>query len=210
MIKRTIWIIVMTLIVVFVSGYFLKSSNEKKATKAAEDAEKQRIEESTKAAVAQLVKRTNAVDNWEDNLSTDARFRLQPILTVELEKLWVLDRPILFLGAIKDIATTDKENYRVEIERTLFNRDTFIYTELQLSLECPKQTIDSFLKEQPALFKDYPLNGIAVIAAKDEIDTKPTVGSEGERKDIKIGKGKCIDIVYKGNVQFGQTMLGNK
>jgi hypothetical protein len=209
MIKRTIWIIVIALIVVFVGGYLLNSYNEKKAKKDAAEAEVQRIGESTAAAVAQLVKRTNAVDYWEDNLSNHGGTLLRPILTIELEKLWLTDRPIVFLGTIKDIATKDKENYRVEIERSSFSGDPFPFTELQLSLECPKQRIDSLLKEHPALFDNYlQKKGIAVIAAIDEIETKTTVKPEDEWKEIKIGKGKCIDIVYAGDVQL--TMLGNK
>ncbi len=76
-------------------------------------------------------------------------------------------------------------------------------TELQLALQCPKQRVDSFLKDHPDLFKDFGLkNGVAVVADIDEIETIIVSGSEGEREEIKIGKGKCIDILYTGDVQF--------
>ena len=116
MLKRAIWVIVALL----VAAYFVNSYIENKAKKEAQKAEAERIEKATKTAVDQLAKRTNAVDNWEKDLSKGEQFRLEPILTLELERLWLTHRPILFIGSIKDISTIDQENYRIKIERTLF------------------------------------------------------------------------------------------
>ena len=76
-------------------------------------------------------------------------------------------------------------------------------TELQLVLQCPKQRVDSFLKKHPDLFKNFGFkNRVAVVADIDEIETRIVSGSEGEREAIKIGKGKSIDMLYTGDVQF--------
>lgn len=199
MMKRVIWIIV----IILIGGYFVNNYLEDKAKKEAEKTETERIENATKVAIAQLVKKTNAVDNWEKALSKGEQFRVEPILTVELERLWLTDRPILFVGEIKDIATIDQETYRMEIEGSLFSGFEYILgTELRLALKCQRQRIVSFLKEYPNLFKDYGLkNGVAVIADIDEIETKTVSGSEGEKEEIKIGKGKCIDLLYTGNIK---------
>jgi len=200
MMKRAIWIIV----IILIGGYFVNNYLEKKTRKKAEDAEAKRIEETTKASVAEMVARTNAIDTWEKALSKGEKFRLELILTVELERLWLTERPILFIGAIKDVVTLDKENYRIEIERSLFSSLQHMFgTELQLVLQCPKQKVDLFLKEHPNLFKDFGFkNGVAVVADIDEIDTKLVSGAEREREYIKIGKGKCIDMIYMGDVKF--------
>lgn len=204
MIRKVLLIIVGLLVVLFVGGYFVNSHIAKKAKEAAEKAEEERIKESTKAVVAQSVERTNAVKNWEESLSRGDQFRSQPILTVELERLWLTDRPILFVGTIKDIATKDKDNYSVEIERGLLSSlQNMFATDLSLVLECPKQRMDSFLNEHPDLFKGGGLNNyVAVIAAIAEIEAKTVPASEGETKEVKIGRGKCIDILYTGNVQL--------
>ncbi len=104
--KRAIWIIVILLI----SAYFVNSYLENRAKREAEKAEAERIEKTIKAAVAQLVERTNAVHNWEKELCKGGQFRLEPILTIELERLWLTDRPILFVGSIKDISTINQDN----------------------------------------------------------------------------------------------------
>ena len=201
MIKKMVLIIV---VVLFVGGYFVNSHIAKKAKETAEKAEKERTKESTKAAVAQLVKRTNAVENWEDNLSRGDQFRSQPILTIELERLWLTDRPILFVGTIKDVATKDKENYSVEIERSLLGSLEHMFaTDLRLALQCPKQSFDSFINDHPDLFECDGLNNcVAIVAAITEIETRTVPASEGETKEIKIGKGKCIDMLYTGDVQW--------
>lgn len=200
MIKRAIAII----LIVLIGGYFIHKYFENKARKEAERTEAKRIEETIRASVSEMVRRTNAIDTWEKVLTKGEKFRLERILTVELERLWLVDRPILFIGAIKDVVTVDKDNYRIEIERSLFSSLEHMFgTELQLALQCPKQKVDLFLTQHPNLFKDFGFkNGVAVVADINEIDTKLISSAESERQEMKIGKGKCIDMIYTGDVKF--------
>ena len=198
--KRIVWIIVAVAVV----GYFFNSYMENKARREAERAEAERIEQATKTAVSQMASRTNAVRDWEKNLSKGERFRFEPVLTVELERLWLQQRPILFIGAIKDIATHDQSQYVVLVERSLFGSFDYMFgTELQLSLLADKDKVDSFLKEHPDLFKDYGFNnGVAVVARINSIRITYVPGEEGERQEVKIGDGELIDILYTGDVTF--------
>lgn len=76
-------------------------------------------------------------------------------------------------------------------------------TELQLSLVSSQDKIDSFLKKNPALFKDDGFNnGVAVVARVYSIRTLHILGENGEREEVKIGDGELVDILYMGNVQF--------
>jgi len=199
MMKRVVLISVALIVV----AYFVNSFLENKKKEAGEKAQAERIEKATRAALAQLVERTNAFANWDKILSKGEPLRMEPILTIELERLWLTGRPILFGGAIKDIAKIDEDNYRVEVEKSMFNGFEHRFeTELLLSLKCQKQKIDLFLAENSNLFKDYGLNnGIAVIASIDEIETKLVPGAE-IGSEIKVGKGKCIDIIYTGTMEF--------
>ncbi|MBL1276736.1 MAG: hypothetical protein COB30_011675 [Ectothiorhodospiraceae bacterium] len=198
--KRIVWII----IVVAVVGYFFNSYTVNKAKREAERAEAERIEQTTKTAVSQMASHTNAVSDWEENLSKGERFRFESILTVELERLWLQQRPILFVGAIKDIATHDQSRYVVLVERSLFGSFDYMFgTELQLSLLSDKDKVDSFLKEHPDLFKDYGFkNGVAVVARINSIRTTYVSGEEGEREEVKIGDGELLDLLYTGDVTF--------
>ena len=198
--KRIVWLI----IAVAVVGYLFNSYTANKATREAERAEAKRNEQATKTAVLQMASRSNAVSDWEANLSKGESFRFEPILTVELERLWLQQRPILFVGSIKDIATHDQSQYVVLVERSLYSGFDYMFgTELQLSLLSNKEQIDSFLKHHPDLFKDYGFkNGVAVVAHINAIRTTYVPGEEGEREEVKIGDGELIDIQYTGDVTF--------
>ena len=190
--------------VLAIGGYLVNSYLGKRAKREAERAEAKRIEQTIRSSLAEMVSRTNAVDGWDRLLSKGERFRFEPILTVELEKLWLTNRPILFIGAIKDIATHNESHYTVLIERSLLGSFDYMFnTELQLSLLSPKQRIDSFLKQHPDLFKEYGFNNsIAVIARINAIRTIYISGEERARDEVKIGNGVLVDILFSGNIQF--------
>lgn len=198
MMKRAIWIIV----IVLIGGYFVNNYFQNKAKLKRERAEAKKIEETIKASVAEMVARTNAIESWEKDLSKGEKFSLNRVLTVDLERKWLTGRPILFVGAIKDIATLDKDNYRIEIKRDLYSSSEYMFgTELQLVLQCQKQKVDPFLDAHPDLFKVYK-NGVAVVADIDEIGTRVISTTDSETEETKIGIGKCVDIVYTGNYRF--------
>jgi len=196
MMKNAIWI----LIVIVVGAYFVNNHFENRARRKAKEAEAEKVKQASKDAVARLVKRTNAFDQWEKELSKNGgEFSLTPILTIELERLWLQDRPILFIGTISDIATSNEENYTVEIQRALLINNPYLFsTNLQLDLQCSKQKVDLFLKAHPNLFLGYDFKNVevvAVVAKINKIETKTVAGSEGQEEKTKIGKGRCIDMV---------------
>lgn len=198
--KKIIWIIVALVI----GGYFVNSYLENEAKRDAERAEAKRVKQTIKSAVAEMVSRTGAVDDWESSLSKGEKFRLSPIFTVELEKLWLENQPILFIGNIKEIATYNESHYIVLIKRNFLFGYMF-GTELQLSLLSSKECIDSFLKQHPDLFKDNGYgfsNGVAVIARVKTIRTTYVPGEEGEREEVRIGEGELVNILYTGDVRF--------
>jgi len=199
--KKILWIFV----ALAVGGYFLNSNMESKAKREAQQAEANRIKEATQSAISEMVSRTGAIDDWESRLSKGESIRFEPILTIELEKVWLQKRPILFIGAIKDIATHSHTQYTVLVGRDSFGSFEHEYifdTELQLSLLSDKKRIDSFLRKHPDLFKDYGLNNsVAVVARVNAIRTEHVSGEEGERQEVKIGDGALVDIVYVGGMQ---------
>ena len=196
--------VILIIVVLVVGGYFVNSYLENKATRKAEQAEAKRIEQAAKSAVAQMVSQTNAVDDWVSRLSKGERFRSEPILTVELESLWLQNRPILFIGSIRDIATQDQSHYTISVESNLSGSFEHMFdTELQLSLISEKGRIDSFLKKNPDLFKNYGFNnGVAVVARIKTVRTTYISGAEGAREEVKIGDGELVDILYTGDILF--------
>jgi len=103
---------------------------------------------------------------------------------MELERLFLTDRPTLFIGEIEDITTLDQEYYILRIGIINPHR-----ANLEVSMKSSKQKVDSLLKENPNLIRGYP-SGVAVIGKIDNIK------AVGDKNDIRIGEGKAIDIIY--------------
>ena len=108
-------------IILGLGAFVVNSHLTEKSKREAQKAEKLRAEEARKAAVAQVTSRHNAVANWEKQLSKGERYRLSPILTIELEQLWQRDRPVLFIGSMKDVSSAGADAYHVLVEKSLFN-----------------------------------------------------------------------------------------
>lgn len=148
-----------------------------------------------KQEIAKMVSRTGAINDWEELLKTSSNgtFRKIPLLTLRLEKLW-LDRPILFTGIIKDIATYNKTSYTLLLEKNRYDtRLGILYgTVFQVNLQCPKALLDKFIRDYGILRPDAGIErgNVAVIAKIHHIR-----GIYNENGDnTKIGEGELIDI----------------
>jgi hypothetical protein len=171
----------------------------------AERAEAKRIEQFTKLAVSQMVSRNNAIDDWGKSLNKDYKYRSIPILTIEIEQLWLTGRPILFIGSINDIATYNDTEYTVLIGENFWISDYLPGVEVKLSLLCPKKKIDAFLKEHKNMFLDIGSeNGVAVVAKIYRIRTTyvPREYGNGIEVKVKMGEGELLEILYTGNLNL--------
>jgi len=197
--NRIIWIaVIIGICIYFANGYI--EDRKKERAQEAKEAEIARI---TKATVSLLVSKTNAIDDWDKVLSEGEEVSFRKILTIDLEKLWLTDRPILFVGYIDDIATYNDQFYILKVDRSLLSSLHTLGTALSLELKCDKRKIDSFLKKYPNLVSGFDLsNNVAVVAKIGNVKTSYCIGDEGEREEVKIGEGYCIDIVFIGDVKF--------
>ena len=198
-ITKLIWVVVAVAIGVFFVNKFL----DDRAKSDSRSAELLRMEQETKAVVSKMAADSNAVTDWDKRLSKDEKYRMSPVLTIELEQLWQGDRPILFLGSIKDISSGVGGDYLVLMERGLFTSDPMFATELRLSLRAPKALIDPYLAKYPKLFAGSDFNnGVAVVAKVQAINTSDERGEDGKRVEVKTGLGELIEIQYTGAVFF--------
>src|SRR5262249_37450783 len=149
------------------------------------------------ASLAMVVRETDAVDTWQRMLTRGEPYRVDPIFTIELERLWLSDRPILFMGSIGDIETADAEHYRVSIAPSPLANHAFS-TELRLSLKCTKDEVDTLLGAHPTMLSDQSLisNNLAVVARIRAIRTERLVATGGGTEDMRIGDGACVRLVY--------------
>lgn len=177
-------------LVVVVGGIlFIRGGRERKAQEAV-----------IRATVADLTSRHDAVDDWEERLSK-GESTSRRVLSIELERLWQVGRPLRFVGVIKDVSSVNAETYQVDVD-CLSQFDT----ELRLSLQAPKATIDSFLQKHPKILKSADqTNSIALVAKISKITTTYELGTNGDgvdRVEIRTGHGELLGLVYVGDVSI--------
>jgi hypothetical protein len=184
--------IIVILVVVVVGGYFVYDYFQGKAKEKTEEIARteayKKKRESIRVTVTQMVTKHNAASDWEDKLRKGSGTERKKILTMDLENLWLTNKPILFKGRIKDISTLDDSNYLMTL-----NGLSRFSTKLTLTLKTPKNMIDSFLNVHPKVSSG--ISTVAVIAKINKIETKYRKTEEGDEEEIRTGVGQCIDIL---------------
>lgn len=199
--KITKFICIVTAVAIGV--FFMNKLLDDREKREAQRVETHRVEQETKTVVSKMATDSNAVTNWAKLLSKDEDYRMSPILTIELEQLWLGGRPILFIGSIKDISSGVGGGYLLLIERNQSTLAPMFDTELRLSLHAPKTLIDLFLAKHPKLFADSGFNnGVAVLAKVQSINTSGEYGEDSEQVEVKTGLGELLEIQYTGDVFF--------
>ena len=177
--------------VIVALGLIVKWNVDDRAASEKQRDEHQRAAARTQAMISELAKRTNADATWEDALKGSQKVRIDPVLTIELERLWLADRPVLFIGLISDVNQVDSTRYNVRIERAFYRRLRNIFTtEFHLRLTCSKEKIDSLLSDPRLKFPENLRYGIPFVAKITEIRTE----QDGSSKDVRVGVGECVEI----------------
>jgi hypothetical protein len=106
-VKRLMLVVLATIVAAGI--YYAASENSKR--RRAEEAERTRVHNEMAKTLNLLIQETNAVDDWDKVLGRGQSYRLEPVLSIELERLWMAGRQILFIGSIDDIKSHDVSSY---------------------------------------------------------------------------------------------------
>jgi hypothetical protein len=199
--KRTFKIIIpislVVLLVVFFVTRAVKSHRSYKTRLQIEKAQKEQIESNVILAIENLIKQHNAFEWAKEIEDRSETLSFAPVLTVELEKLWLNNRPTFFIGIVKDVQTLDQEYYLLRLQG--FGAQPLSHLDYELELKCPRHKVKSLIGEHPNVINGYK-SGVAVVASIEEIKTTMEFVNEGENRSLRIGKGKCIDMVYMDDI----------
>jgi len=198
--SRVVGKIVGLAIAASIVGLSIQSKNDRDRVREAVRVSRERAEQPIRQQVVDLARDYRADPNWLKSLSNGEDYRLQPVLTYELERAWIANGPILFIGSIKDIALVDGNYYRVTLRLGFNTMNAIFATELTLSLRMDKRLLDTFMKSHPDLLKEDGFNNSVAVAAKiDAIESREYAGPD-EMKEVKTGVGELLGIVYLGDL----------
>ena len=184
-------------IVIAALGYNTYTDNSRKAaaTATAERLKDEAIEKN----ILSLISKTNANYQWINELGN--RGFDTPLLTADLQKMWIQKNPIFFIGRIEDVSIKNSEEYLLKVKYSSLDILT-LDANLELDLLCKKELVDELLARHKEVIQSFGLgDSIAVIADITSVESIKTkvASSEGEKevlmdKNVKIGFGKCVAL----------------
>jgi len=193
--KKLAWIVPLLIAAAYLWNVY--QDKEEKKAKLAEELR------AIQASVHNLASRSGAVTDWEEKIAGAEKIRLDPVLTAELQQLWIGSQPILFIGTIEDISVLSKEEYVISvIHEEMSSSYIFVSTPLGVRLRCHKELAEPLLRNIQK-DKDTLFRGVAIIARIDSISTERyVVDEESGPESARIGHGQCIDVLYLGDKTF--------
>jgi len=178
-------------------GYWAYSSWQERVETEGKRLEQEARCEVLRNSVAEMAAKSNAVTNWPASLASGKRSRRSPVLTAELQKLWVIERPILFIGNIKDITINKDGTYQVIVEHNCTgNRPIFLYNNIRISLRCPESLATPLLQAVRSEQTLRHFANAAVTGVIERIVTTSENDSDGDTSNVLTGVGKCVNALY--------------
>jgi len=181
--------VLLVVIAAILSLCMLSCSDQRKNDVAASRAKEQSQEEALRVAVQTFTKNSDANISWRKSIIKKHSGRLY---SIDLEAAWLINNPILFIGTLENVATSDGVNYQLLIS------DSYRSPELKLQLLCPKQKVDSIIKTINNDSDTFFGAKIAVAAKVTQIKYGLQPVKEGMER-VFIGHGSCINVMYLGD-----------
>ena len=148
-----------------------------------------------RSAVENFVATDSADDSWEQTLAAGNRTRFSPVRTVELQKIWLTNTPILFIGELEDIYKAPDGSSRIKLNHGLSSGTIF------LGLACNADALDE-ITSKAAGDKGGGSPGIAVTTQIKQVEYTPIRDSDGTIIPGHTGYGDCINIIYLGTTRL--------
>ncbi|MBI3373435.1 MAG: hypothetical protein HY017_17045 [Betaproteobacteria bacterium] len=153
--------------------------------------------EAVRASVAEMAEKANAVTNWAESLVSEKNTRISPVLTAELQKQWIIDRPILFIGNVEDVAINEDGTYQVVVEHSsLTVGHIFLSNDIRVSLSCAESIARRLIKAVKARAGSQLGADAAIVGKIERIITTSRNDSEGRTITVLMGVGGCGNAIY--------------
>ncbi|MEQ1742478.1 MAG: hypothetical protein ABL869_08285 [Candidatus Nitrotoga sp.] len=158
--------------------------------------------EIAQAAIKAFVKKSGADTSWMTSIEKIKASYFQSLYTVDLERLWLVDQPIVFVGALRNVATETEADYSL-----LITASDIQFQELRLEILCAKSKVSTILARVKSDKESFSPGGVVITANITKIKSAIEPEKEGIRTVI-YGQGRCVDIAYLGDTMDLMFSLG--
>lgn len=190
-----VWRRLLSTVVTLFVCYLAYSIYQSNIASAKAKADRERATEEVSAAIRQVALKDGAGIGWPDKLSGGEKYVDSPLLTAELQRVWVTGRPILFIGKLTDIVANADGSYQLYVAYTHNeNRPWFLKTKLEVRLDCPRETGTSLI-DSVATKRDYFGTDIAITATIRTVEVSKTTDAESAATSVLTGRGECVTVM---------------
>lgn len=173
---------------------------------AKEKARAKRIAEdkALRASMNEFAKSVNADATWIKSVNELRGKSLNPIYSVDVERLWLIGRPILFVGGLENVESRSDTDYQLSVSEW-----GYLFLKLRLEVTCPKPKVDPILAHIVSDRSNVKSNpgGVALAAKIERVSSRPSDG-EGSMT-VLTGHGQCVDLRYVGDVNDAKYFIIN-
>lgn len=152
-----------------------------------------------------LIQKHNANGDWESSLLFGKDIRSTPILTHELEGLWLEERPIFIYGEIYDVLTVDNI-HKFKIRHSLLcpsyneTKSVHFFSKLEYVLDVSQTELGVFLENypDPSIMSNHArcVGVVAKISSIQQFHYDYTTEYNVESKYVRVGIGELLDVIY--------------
>ncbi len=143
--------------------------------------------------INEFQKKTKADASWIRSIDRASNNLFQPIYAVDLENVWLIDKPILFTGRLNNVSTETESDYALSVESS-----DVLSPKIRLDISCEKSKVASVITEIKSDVKSIQPSGIVLAASITKIKSV-TENLDEDTETVFYGQGKCIDIAYIGD-----------
>ena len=196
MLRRLVYSIILAAL-----GYWGYSTWQSSVEKNRQQVERQAQKEKLKSRITEVALKYGAVIDWPSRLTRENRLRDLPVLSAELQDLWINSKPILFVGKVRDIIRTSEEAVLLSIDYgwadPIFGHgiEALNAAGLRVKVQCANALAAPLIAASSSSVAYSPFSNVALVANIDMIESSTERGEKGEPIEVRTGTGKCIDIV---------------
>lgn len=169
------------------------SSDSSNQPKQREEIKSNAKENAARAAIMEILKQSGADVSWMKSIERGKASPFQPLYTIDLEKLWLIDRPIIFVGTLRDVATDTEADYSL-----IVSASDVQLPELRLEILCAKPKVAAILTRIKSDKESIQPGGVVIAAKITKVKSATEPEKEGT-KTVIYGQGRCVDITYLGD-----------
>jgi hypothetical protein len=113
-------------------------------------------------------------------------------MSAELQQVWLVEKPILFVGTLKDIVKNKNETFEVFVEYdSLDSEYGFMSNEISLNATCSSQQTAPLLQLAKVSSRLGMFADVAIIGRVSEVSSRQARDSEGGEVSQLIGVADC-------------------